>query len=98
MKTESEQQLLMLSAQIQQWIRDYLAGCCTRAEMADWAVHQLKLIPPQQLEQSEYGELLDYVLCRFSDDDWIDESEYRDEMQDLLARLQRADLGEVVLP
>lgn len=87
-----------LGAEVQRWIRDYLSGRCSRAEMAKWAVQQLKTTPNQQLTQTEYGELLDYALCRFTDDDWISDEEYRDEMQDLLVRLQNADKGEVALP
>jgi hypothetical protein len=66
--------------------------------MAEWAVSRLKSIPRQLLEQTQYGELIDYILCRFTDDDWTSEEEYRDEMHDLLSRLQRADKGDVALP
>jgi hypothetical protein len=87
-----------LSREIQQWISDYLGGRCTRAQMAEWASNQLRSIPNSQLEGTPYGELMDYILCRFTDDDWTDEEEYRNEMCDLLSRLQRAEQGEIVLP
>jgi len=41
---------------------------------------------------------MDYILCRFTDDDWTDEEEYRAEMHELLSRLQRAEQDEVTLP
>jgi hypothetical protein len=42
--------------------------------------------------------LIEYILCRFTDDDWTDEEEYRAEMHDLLSRLQRTEKGEIALP
>ena len=86
-----------LSLEIQQWISDYLGGRCTRSQMAEWASNRLKSIRNSQLEGAQYEELIDYVLCRFTDD-WTDEEEYRNEMCDLLSRLQRAEQGEIVLP
>jgi hypothetical protein len=88
----------LLSLEIQQWISDYLGGRCTRAQMAEWASNQLRSIPNSQLGETPYGELMDYILCRFTDDDWTDEEEYRNEMCDLLSRLQRAEQGEIVPP
>jgi len=88
----------LLSLEIQQWISDYLGGRCTRAQMAEWASNQLRTMSNSQLEGTPYGELMDYILCRFTDDDWTDEEEYRNEMYDLLSRLQRAEKGEIALP
>jgi len=88
----------LFSLEIQQWISDYLGGRCTRAQMAEWASNQLRSIPNSQLEGTPYGELMDYILCRFTDDDWTDEEEYRAEMHELLSRLQRAEKGEIALP
>lgn len=87
-----------LSLEIQQWISDYLGGRYTRAQMAEWASNQLRTMSNSQLEGTPYGELMDYILCRFTDDDWTDEEEYRNEMYDLLSRLQRAEQDEVTLP
>lgn len=95
MRTLAE--LHLLTGEVQQWIRDYLSGRCTRSEMADWATRQLRSTS-EQASPTEYDELIEYILCRFVDDDWTSDEEYRDEMQDLLARLQRADKGEVILP
>ena len=67
----------LLSLEIQQWISDYLGGRCTRAQMAEWASNQLRTMSNSQLEGTPYGELMDYILCRFTDDDWTDEEEYR---------------------
>ena len=88
----------LFSLEIQQWISDYLGGRCTRAQMAEWASNQLRTMSNSQLEGTPYGELMDYILCRFTDDDWTDEEEYRNEMYDLLSRLQRAEKGEIALP
>ena len=87
-----------LSRELQQWISDYLGGRCTRTQLADWASSRLRAIPNPQLEGMPLGELIEYILCRFTDDDWTDEEEYRNEMCDLLSRLQRAEQGEIVLP
>jgi len=87
-----------LSLEIQQWISDYLGGRCTRSQMAEWASNRLKSIRNSQLEGAQYEELMDYILCRFTDDDWTDEEEYRAEMHELLSRLQRAEKGEIALP
>ena len=87
-----------LSRELQQWISDYLGGRCTRTQLADWASSRLRTIPNQQLEATPLGELIEYILCRFTDDDWTDEEEYRAEMHDLLSRLQRAEKGEIALP
>jgi hypothetical protein len=88
----------LFSLEIQQWISDYLGGRCTRAQMAEWASNQLRSIPNSQLEGTPYGELMDYILCRFTDDDWTDEEEYRNEMCDLPSRLRRVEQGEAALP
>ena len=87
-----------LSRELQQWISDYLGGRCTRAQMAEWASSRLRAIPNPQLEGMPLGELIEYILCRFTDDDWTDEEEYRAEMHDLLSRLRRAEKGEIALP
>jgi hypothetical protein len=87
-----------LSRELQQWISDYLGGRCTRTQLADWASSRLRTIPNQQLEATPLGELIEYILCRFTDDDWTDEEEYRAEMHDLLSRLQRTEKGEIALP
>jgi hypothetical protein len=87
-----------LSRELQQWISDYLSGRCTRTQLADWASSRLRTIPNQQLEATPLGQLIEYILCRFTDDDWTDEEEYRAEMHDLLSRLQRTEKGEIALP
>ena len=87
-----------LSRELQQWISDYLGGRCTRTQLADWASSRLRTIPNQQLEATPLGELIEYILCHFTDDDWTDEEEYRAEMHDLLSRLQRTEKGEIALP
>ena len=87
-----------LSRELQQWISDYLGGRCTRTQLADWASSLLRTIPNQQLEATPLGELIEYILCRFTDDDWTDEEEYRAEMHDLLSRLHRTEKGEIALP
>jgi hypothetical protein len=87
-----------VSLEIQQWISDYLGGRCTRAQLADWASERLQSIPNRHLQGTPHGELIDYILCRFTDDDWTDEEEYRAEMHELLSRLQRAEQGKIAPP
>ncbi len=95
MRTLAE--LHLLTGEMQRWIRDYLSGRCTRSEMADWATRQLKLVS-EQASPTAHDQLIEYALCRFTDDDWTNDEEYREEMQDLLVRLECAEKGEVILP
>ena len=96
MKTKVD--LHAVSAETQQRIRCYLSGEWTRRQIAEWATQQVKMLPAQDLIGSEYGQLLDYVLCRLLDDDWVSDVEYHQELHDLLSRLERAERDEVFLP
>ena len=96
MKTKVD--LHAVSAETQQRIRCYLSGEWTRRQIAEWASQQVKMLPAQDLIGSEYGQLLDYVLCRLLDDDWVSDVEYHQELHDLLSRLERAERDEVFLP
>ncbi|MCL6474772.1 MAG: hypothetical protein K6U75_06945 [Firmicutes bacterium] len=96
MKTKVD--LHAVNAETQQRIRSYLSGDCTRQQIAEWAMQQVKMLPAQDLIDSEYGQLLDYVLCRLLDDDWVSDVEYHQELHELLSRLERAERDEVFLP
>jgi hypothetical protein len=90
--------LVDIGQETQNKLEAYLAGYHQRFELAEWAVKQLLQLPNTDFESSEYGHLLEYVLCRLTDDDWIGEEEFREEMQDLLERLKDALTGSIQLP
>jgi len=97
-KVKTKLDLHAVSAETQQRIRCYLSGEWTRRQIAEWASQQVKTLHAQDLIGSEYGQLLDYVLCRLLDDDWVSDVEYHQELHDLLSRLERAERDEVFLP
>ena len=90
-------ELTTLNAEMQHLLGKYILGVSTRYQIGYWAAFQLKLHPSSFFEDSTYGQLIEYVLGRMIDDDWIPEKEYIAEVGDLLKRLKNAESGKVEL-
>lgn len=90
--------LSKIGRETQTRLRRYLQGLCPRSELAEWAVQQLLAGSNADFQGSDYGRLLEYVLCCLTDDDWTTDQEFREEIEDLLTRLEEAQAGFVRLP